>query len=151
MLQKKQANYKEEINSTILPSEKFVFQQELTSLLEEKQAQFPENIEITALLVMSYNDLAWLLLRMNQPEKAKSYIHKGQLLDDSSHLLMCNLAHCFLLEKDAQKALDHYRKFLNADVGSHGFTDIIRKDLEMLLKDGADKNLVNDIREALTI
>ena len=148
---KKASDYKEEINSTILPSEKFVFQQELTSLLEEKQVQFPENSEINALLVMSYNDLAWLLLRMNQPEKAKSYIHKGQLLDDSSHLLMCNLAHCFLLEKEAQKALDHYRKFLSADVGSQGFTDIIRKDLEMLLKDGADKNLVNDIREALTI
>jgi len=148
---KKASEYREEINSTILPSEKLVFQQRFTSLLEEKQVQFPENSEINALMAIAYNDLAWLLLRMNQPEKAKSFIHKGQRLDDSSHLLICNLAHCYLLEKEAQKALDHYGKFLNADVDSQGFTDIIRKDLEILLKVGADKNLVNDIRKSLNI
>ena len=151
-LTKKASEFKEEINSTILPSEKFIFQEKLISLLEEKQALFPENNELNALLTMAYNDLAWLLLRMNQPKKAQTFIKKGQTLDNNSLLLKCNLAHCFLLKKEPKKALDHYITLLETDANlQENFMSIIQKDLETLVKDGVDRTLIDDIRKELSI
>jgi tetratricopeptide (TPR) repeat protein len=148
----KVSEFREEINSTILPSEKLPFQKELTELLEEKHQQFPENIEFSSQLAFAYNDLAWLLLRLDQPKQACSYIEKGLDLDNSSLILKCNLAHSYLLDNDAEKAIKIYIELLDTKKSPNDeFKDIIRKDLDILIGDGADKILLEDTFLKLTI
>jgi len=149
---KKAGETREEMNGTILPSEKLIFQKELTTLLEEKQQQFPLNAELTTKLAMAYNDLAWLYLRLGQPEEARSLIDKGLALGVTSQELVCNLAHCDLLEKRVEQALDRYTALLDGNTTpQENVAEMIRKDLEILMKDGADSTLINDVRKKLRI
>ncbi len=149
---KKDSELREEKNGTILPSEKLIFQKELTALLEEKQRQFPLNAELNTKLAMAYNDLAWLYLRLGQAQEARTFIKKGLALDAASLELQCNLAHCYLLENKGEQALDRYTELLESNTNpQENVAAMIRKDLEILIKDGADSTLLDKVRKKLNI
>lgn len=148
----KASEFREEMNSTILPSEKLTFQKELTKLLEEKHHQFPQNIDFKSQLAMAYNDLAWLLLRLGQPKKARASIVKGLSLDNNSPILKCNLAHTYLLENNTEKAMQLYLELVEANKTSEdNFKEIITKDMDILMGDGANKIPLEAVLKKLTI
>ena len=101
---------------------------------------------------MAHNDLAWLLLRLGRAEEARKHIEEGLQLDPDLNLLLCNQAHCELLEEKVDQAISNYLAFLNSDPENPiSIRDILRSDLEVLKKEVLKGDYIDKIRERLSI
>lgn len=128
----------EDIHSTIRPVEKIVFQNLIVVLLEEQLAHLPQDEKLRDNLAEAYNNLSWLHLQLNQPEKAEEIILKAQtLLKSLTPSLQCNLAHSFLLQNRVDEAKKQYDSLFhqNSD-DKEAYSNIIRKDFEKLKNQG---------------
>lgn len=142
---------REEMHGTIEPSEKLIFQQELTDLLDEKFRQFNGNEKLKKELALAYNDTAWLLLRMGRSGEARKQLEKGRDLDPGLNVLLCNLGHCDLLENRFDHALTFYTEFLSSEPeNSLGLKKILSDDLGLLRKVGVKDGEISKIKKALS-
>jgi tetratricopeptide (TPR) repeat protein len=128
---------REKMYETVDPLEKLVHQKELTRMLQEKYEEFSSSEPLKSMLTQAFNDMAWLLIRLGKTREARSCLKKGREFDPGLDLFMCNLGHCELLENAPDKAMVSYTQFLGKDVeNTDRKTDILRKDLAILRRDG---------------
>ncbi len=126
-----------EINSTIHPKEKIIFQQEIIEMLEEFFKKTPQNNKLKNELAYAYNDLSWLYLRLKKFSKAEHIILKARSLDQPVLSLKCNLAHSYLLQDKFVKAKDLYLELANEkNSNNEPYISTILSDFEKLKTDG---------------
>ena len=143
---------RDEIHGTIDPSEKLVYQEELTRLLEAQHNEFDTNRELRTMLALAHNDMAWLLVRLGKPQEARKHIGKGLGLDPDLSLLQCNLGHCDLLDNDLKSAWSAYADFLGSEAeNAFQNREILKSDLEVLRRQGIDKAGLEHILAALSV
>ncbi len=143
---------RDEMHGTRDPAEKLIFQKELTTLIDQKYAVYRENKELRQNLALAHNDMAWLLLRLDKVKEARTHIEKGLQLEPDLNVLLCNQAHCVLLEKNADLAISLYSEFLKSDPENPiGLRDILRSDLDVLQKEVLRGNFIDEIRGELSV
>ncbi|MCF6295890.1 MAG: tetratricopeptide repeat protein [Flavobacteriaceae bacterium] len=126
-----------EINSTIYPKEKLVFQLKIVEILEQLLIEFPENNKLKNELAYAYNDLSWLYLRLKKFSKAEHIILKARSLEQPVLSLKCNLAHSYLLQDKFVKAKDLYLELANEkNSNNEPYISTILSDFEKLKTDG---------------
>ncbi|MCJ7468273.1 MAG: tetratricopeptide repeat protein [Maribacter sp.] len=137
----------EEINSTIIVTEKIDFQQTIVNQLEELHLQFLDNDKIKNELAYGYNNLSWLFLRLKQFSEAENIIVKAQLLEQPILPLKANLAHSYLLQDNYLRAKNLYKEFINeTNAQNEPYSITILKDLNILQADGIDHKDFDKIR-----
>ncbi len=147
---KKVSELTEEINSTIIPKEKIIFQQEIVLLLEELLGQIPQNDKLKNELAYAYNDLSWLNIRLSSFKTAEDNILKAQELEQPILPLKCNLAHSYLLQNDFTKAKKLYLELINKkNSKNQPYISTILKDFEMLKIDGINHKGFEKIKKIL--
>ena len=132
-------NLKEEIDETIYPSEKMVFQQEIMNLLEDNFNKYPTIDRLKFELALAHVNMSWLQLRLEEFGDAEETILKAPILESPLLSLSCNLAHSYLLRDDMDKAMALYAE-LSEKVNdlNESYMEIILKDFETLRRDGID-------------
>ncbi len=140
----------EEINSTIIPTEKLVFQNQIVTLLEESLRGFPDHASLKNDLVLAYNNLAWLHIRTKKYAQAESIIKKAMELNQPHNPLLCNLAHAYLLQGRVAEAKSLYAQLLHKENSEKDFfKTVIQKDVNTLKKDGANNKSIAEINKIL--
>lgn len=141
-------NLKEQIDETIYPEEKMVFQQEIMNLLKDNLNKYPNNDRLKFELALAHVNMSWLQLRLQEYDKAEQTILDAPILESPLLSLSCNLAHSYLLQEDMEKAMELYEK-LSKKVNdqNESYKAIILKDFETLRKDGIDYEGFNVVTE----
>lgn len=127
----------QDINSTILPNEKIVFQNRIVKLLEKTFKRYSENEKLINELAYAYNDLAWLNIRIGKFENAETIILKAFNLEQPIIALKCNLAHSVLLQDKFEKAKALYLEFKNEkNSNNEPYSFTVLRDFKKLEEDG---------------
>ncbi len=127
----------EEINSTIVPAEKIVFQLKIVDLLEEVYKAYPENAKIVNELGYAYNDLSWLYIRIKEFKKAEITVLTASKLELPILPLKCNLAHSYLLQDKFDESQRLYLEFVNGKrIENEPLKVSIARDFQTLTNDG---------------
>ena len=128
---------KEEIDGTIEPTEKIVFQQEIMELLSAKSKEYPHNDRLREALVYAHVNLSWLHLRIGDFIKAEKIVVSAPKLKNPGLSLQCNLAHSYLLQDNLEEATRLYKMLWEqTDSENEKYRDVILKDFEILKNDG---------------
>ena len=134
---KKVDDLTEEINSTINPKEKIIFQQKIVEKLENLYEKIPHNDKLKNELVYAYNDLSWLNIRLSSFKKAEQIILKAQKLEQPILPLKCNLAHSYLLQDNFMEAKKLYLELTNErNSNNEPYKSTILKDFEKFKIEG---------------
>jgi len=142
----------EEINGTLSPREKLTYQEQIVSLLKIQFEQYPDNKDLRQLLAYANNDLGWLYLRLQEPDKALIQIRQGESIDGRISSLKCNRAHAYLLQGHLKKAEVLYRELIATHQAiSENYSEIISKDLEKLKADGIENSLIIRIKNRIPL
>ncbi|WP_228237188.1 tetratricopeptide repeat protein [Allomuricauda sp. M10] len=129
----------EEIDSTIDPMEKLVYQKEIKSLLNSKSEQYTQNSRLQMELAIACSNLGWLYLRTKQYDQSMEVLQDAPQLPNPLWSLKCNLAHTYLLKDEWEKAQTLYAELRNRVNGEgKSFQEIILNDLNVLESDGID-------------
>lgn len=141
----------EEIDSTIVPQEKLVFQQQVMELLTEKFKLYPGNIRLRNELALAHANLGWLLLRSKRFDESALTIKNVPNLQNPPKSLQCNLAHSYLLQNQLDLALPLYEG-LKDQTNDEGKTyqEIILKDFDILERDGIHHDGFEKVRQLLS-
>ncbi|WP_222983843.1 tetratricopeptide repeat protein [Flagellimonas meishanensis] len=142
----------EEIDGTILPAEKLVFQQEITALLNTNSEHFPNSTRLRNELVNAHTNQSWLYLRLKEFNKAERTVLEVPKQERQSLALQCNLAHGYLLQDQMDQALEIYcglKEQTNAV--NEKFMDIVLKDFEILQRDGIDHKGFEVVKKLLSV
>ena len=135
-------NLTKEIDSTIKPEEKLVFQTEIIELLNEMLKKYPDNERLNAEMFTANVDLSWIVLRTGDYEKSKQLINKGLEEKSDSPSLKINRAHIYILEGEYDQAKDIYSGLKDQkSPDNQAWLVSILKDFDMLKRDG--KNVEN--------
>ena len=135
-------NLTKEIDSTIKPDEKLVFQSEIIELLNEMLKKYPDNERLNAEMFTANVDLSWIVLRTGDYEKSKQLINKGLEEKSDSPSLKINRAHIYILEGEYDQAKDIYSGLKDQkSPDNQAWLVSILKDFDMLKRDG--KNVEN--------
>nr|WP_288935178.1 tetratricopeptide repeat protein [uncultured Allomuricauda sp.] len=145
---RKANNLKEQIDETIYPEEKMVFQQEIMNLLKDSFNKYPNNDRIKYELALAHVNMSWIQLRIKEYDKAEQTILDAPILESPLLTLSCNLAHSYLLKSDMDKAMVLYEE-LSKKVNdqNESYKSIILKDFDTLRKDGIDHDGFNIVAE----
>ncbi|RLD22359.1 MAG: hypothetical protein DRI54_08450 [Bacteroidetes bacterium] len=130
-------NLIKEIDSTIKPHEKLVFQKEVIELLKQMLKKYPDNERLNAEMFTANVDLSWIVLRTGDYTLAKEIITKGLEEKSDSPSLKINRAHIYLLEDEYDKAKDIYLELKDQkSPDNQAWLVSILKDFDMLKRDG---------------
>ena len=145
---RKANNLKEQIDETIYPEEKMVFQQEIMNLLKDSFNKYPNNDRIKYELALAHVNMSWIQLRIKEYDKAEQTILDAPILESPLLTLSCNLAHSYLLKSDMDKAMVLYEE-LSKKVNdqNESYKSIILKDFDTLRKDGINHDGFNIVAE----
>lgn len=139
----------EEINGTIVPEEKLVFQQEIIEVLTAKFKQFPNNDRLRNELVNAHTNLSWLYLRLKEFNKVERTAMDAPKQEQPALSLQCNLAHCYLLQGQMDKALELYAELKEQTNGENEkYRDVVLKDFEILKRDGIHHGGFETVRQS---
>ncbi|MBO0329110.1 tetratricopeptide repeat protein [[Muricauda] lutisoli] len=141
-------NLKEQIDETIYPKEKMVFQKEIMKLLKYTLNQYSSNDRLKYELALAHVNMSWLQLRLKEFHKAEQTILDAPIMESPLLSLTCNLAHSYLLKDQTDKAMVLYEE-LSEKVNNQNesYMEIILKDFETLRRDGIDHDGFKTVTE----
>ena len=130
-------NLTKEIDSTIKPNEKLVFQAEIIELMKQMLQKYPDNERLNAEMFTANVDLSWIVLRTGDYNRAKEIIIEGLEEKSDSPSLKINRAHIHLLEGDYDRAKEIYLELKDQkSPDNQAWLVSISKDFDMMKRDG---------------
>ncbi|MDF0706662.1 tetratricopeptide repeat protein [Flagellimonas okinawensis] len=128
---------KDQIDETIYPSEKIVFQNQIMELLQKSLEKYTSNDRLKQELMLSHVNLSWLHLRLKDFGAAEQTLLKVPQTVRALPSLTCNYAHCLLIQGDFTGALQRYKEISTiVNDQNESYKSIILKDFEILKRDG---------------
>ncbi|MCB0650147.1 MAG: tetratricopeptide repeat protein [Saprospiraceae bacterium] len=125
----------EEINSTIDPAEKIIFQQQIIELLEAQKTEYPHHQPLTEELSTEYGNLSWLSIRLKDFKKARIYAEKGMELNPGAYWVKMNLYYLGMIDKaenEALSILDEIMTGCSTDLEKHKVREQMDMDIQKL-------------------
>lgn len=126
-------HWDQEIDSTLDIKEKAEFQKLILNSLEDFFESFPDNSTLRKPFVLALNNMAWLELCKGAVEKARKLLIRATEHHLDLPALVCNLAHCDLLEGKVNLAIEKYEELAGKKNESNkDFREVIQEDIKKL-------------------
>lgn len=140
-------NLTKEIDSTIKPNEKLVFQIKIIEFLHQLLKKYPTNERLNEEMFTANVDLSWIVLRTGDYNRAKEIIKGGLKTKSDSPSLKINRAHIYLLEGEYDMAMQIYASLKDQkSPDNQTWLVSILKDFDMMKRDG---KYIDDIAKVI--
>ncbi|MGB5188691.1 tetratricopeptide repeat protein [Robiginitalea sp.] len=123
----------QEIDSTLDLKEKASYQARILASLDDFFKNFPENKTLRKPFALALNNMGWLCLCEGAVGEARKLLNRAAAHQLDLPAIVCNLAHCDLLEGHASDALARYEKLYGQKNESNtDFHKVIQEDVSKL-------------------
>ena len=139
-----------EVNSTVVPSEKEALQAGVISLIENTFLKYPGSERLQLELADAFVTMSWFMLRQGKMDIAREYIIKG--IDSGANQLTgkSNLAHIELLSGNFEKAKAIYLDIKDRKSGDNqAWSVVLSEDFDTLKRDGNQVEIIKKMAKEL--